>query len=741
MVERGSLLNNRYQILEILGQGGMGSIYRAVDENLGVEVAVKENLFTTDEYARQFRREAVILANLRHANLPRVTDHFVIEGQGQYLVMDFIEGEDLRERIDREGLLSDADAVILGTTVCEALTYLHTRQPKVVHRDIKPGNVKITPAGNITLVDFGLAKVYTGGQATTTGARAMTPGYSPPEQYGTASTDHRSDIFSLGATLYMALTGALPEDALARAMGQAELTPIRKYNPRVSRRLVAVIDKAMALRPEDRYQSAEDFKQALIKSRVITGKRAATELTLTPAPAMAMADQNVAYGNEPAQIERANPPDQIQMATSGSSLLPTGFERSPNAPLLPERPRRKRLGGCWLSGILFLSFLTIAAIGISWYRPALATQAFDQVAEMVARLPISIPSNLEPSAIATNGEQDSTSLVVDVNNHTSTPTSETSTVQTILATATPTLRPTLTPSPTETLTPTPAATPLGGGRGQIIYASDISGLPQIWLISADRSINRQITYMPDGACQPAWSPDGESLAFISPCASNQEIYPGARIYIMNVDDSEPIGLPTAPGGDFDPAWSPDGNKIAFTSIRDFNRAQVYVYDFEDDSVVSLSANTVRDNQPAWSPDGDQIAFITTRRGPYQIWIMDAQGGEPFLLSRSGSLKNSHPDWSPDGISILFTQHEILGGVPRLVVIPVEQGNFLESRLIQEVIPMREASYSPDGNWIAFESWPEGNQHDIYIMTSTGLARQNIIPEDIQAFNFDPTWRP
>ena len=91
-LERGSLLNNRYRIVSILGQGGMGSIYHAVDENLGVDVAVKENLFTTEEYARQFRREAVILANLRHPNLPRVTDHFVIEGQGQYLVMDYIEG-------------------------------------------------------------------------------------------------------------------------------------------------------------------------------------------------------------------------------------------------------------------------------------------------------------------------------------------------------------------------------------------------------------------------------------------------------------------------------------------------------------------------------------------------------------------------------------------------------------------------------------------------------------------------
>src|SRR5512134_1605631 len=123
-LERGSLLNNRYKIIEILGQGGMGSIYRAVDENLGVEVAVKENLFTTEDYARQFRREAVILANLRHPNLPRVTDHFVNEGQGQYLVMDYIEGEDLRQRMDRVGMISEDEAITIGAAVCDALTYL-----------------------------------------------------------------------------------------------------------------------------------------------------------------------------------------------------------------------------------------------------------------------------------------------------------------------------------------------------------------------------------------------------------------------------------------------------------------------------------------------------------------------------------------------------------------------------------------------------------------------------------------
>ncbi len=230
-LEQGALLHHRYRIQGILGKGGMGIVYTALDESLGVNVVVKENSLEEEDAIQQFRREATILAGLRHQNLPRVTDHFVIKGQGQYLVMDFIEGEDLKMRLQRLGALPEREVLLMGIAISDALDYLHSLTPPVLHRDIKPGNIRITPDGHVFLVDFGLAKQVESGQLTATGARGLTPGYSPPEQYGTARTDGRSDIYALGATLYTALTGFPPEDGLADRHQADQTDPDRHTKP------------------------------------------------------------------------------------------------------------------------------------------------------------------------------------------------------------------------------------------------------------------------------------------------------------------------------------------------------------------------------------------------------------------------------------------------------------------------------------------------------------------------------
>ena len=278
----GQVLRERYRIEDRLGQGGMGAVYRAWDQNLSIPVVVKENLIATQEAQRQFRREAGLLATLRHPNLARVTDHFYLPGQGQYLVMDYVDGDDLNQVLGRHGGVEESLAVDWIGQVLLALGYLHGNN--VIHRDVKPANIKITPQGQVFLVDFGLAKLHDPSQETSIGARGMTPGYAPPEQYGQGRTDARTDIFSVGATLYALLTGQQPPDAWELVARRATLVPPRQLNAGVSAGAEAAVLKAMQMAPDDRFQTARQFRQALLEP-------------LTQPPVVASGSQPVASGS------------------------------------------------------------------------------------------------------------------------------------------------------------------------------------------------------------------------------------------------------------------------------------------------------------------------------------------------------------------------------------------------------------------------------------------------------------
>lgn len=261
----GQVVNSRYQIIRLLGQGGFGAVYQAHDLTLNRPCALKENLETSEEVKRQFNREAQILANLSHPGLPRVTDFFSIPGQGQYLVMDYVEGEDLQDMLDRTARpLPESQALGWIGQVCDALIYLHTHQPPIIHRDVKPGNIRITSRGQAMLVDFGIAKLYDSQTHTTAGARAFTPGYSPPEQYGRGATDARSDIYALGATLYTLLTNQTPPDSVDRLTGNAPpLPPAHLVNPEASRPVSQAIAQAMDPERTRRFHSVAEFQSAL----------------------------------------------------------------------------------------------------------------------------------------------------------------------------------------------------------------------------------------------------------------------------------------------------------------------------------------------------------------------------------------------------------------------------------------------------------------------------------------------
>jgi len=258
--------NDRYRIEALLGQGGMGAVYRGMDLSLNIPVAIKENLDGSPEAQKQFGREANMLARLSHPNLPRVTDYFFVPGQGQYLVMDYVEGEDLQQMLNRLGALPEPQVLNWISQICDALAYLHSQPSPIIHRDIKPANIKVRPDGRAVLVDFGIAKVYDPYLATTIGAKAVTPGYSPPEQYGSSSTtDARSDIYALGATLYHLLTGSLPPESLQRVVGGSPLSPPRELNQNISPMAEGAILKAIEVATERRFQNVGELRAALVQ--------------------------------------------------------------------------------------------------------------------------------------------------------------------------------------------------------------------------------------------------------------------------------------------------------------------------------------------------------------------------------------------------------------------------------------------------------------------------------------------
>jgi serine/threonine-protein kinase len=278
-LQPGVLLRERYRIQQAVARGGMGSIYLADDIRLeGRVCAVKEvvgdPIATPEdqqEAHEQFYREASVLARLDHPSLPKVSDFFSEEGR-DYLIMDFVPGQDLSDIIesarDEGRFLPEAEVLGWVKQLIDALAYLHSQEPPVLHRDIKPANLKLTPSGTIKLVDFGLVKIMESDeQRTVTIVQGRgTAHYTPLEQYGgdTGHTDVRSDIYSLGATVYHLLSNEPPTEAKERFLKPGSLPGLRDINPLISPRTERTVAWSLNLHPDERPASIKVFRDALV---------------------------------------------------------------------------------------------------------------------------------------------------------------------------------------------------------------------------------------------------------------------------------------------------------------------------------------------------------------------------------------------------------------------------------------------------------------------------------------------
>jgi serine/threonine protein kinase len=409
----GHFLQERYRIVSLLGQGGMGAVYKAWDTRLEVPVALKEMLpqpgldpHMLAQLRNQFQREAQILARLHHPHLVRVTDFFQ-EGGNAYLVMDFVEGEGMAERIDRDGALPEAQVLQWADQLLDALAYCHAQG--VLHRDIKPQNVIIRADGGAVLVDFGLVKLWDPHDPhTKTAMRGMgTPEYAPPEQYdvGTGHTDPRTDVYSLGATLYHVLSGQSPPTATQRIAKPSMFQPLRTLNPQVSPNAEKVVMRATELAVENRFATTQEMAAAL-RGEALTPEGGATI---------------VIPGKKPPEIEE-------------------------------ERRKRVPVWAWALGGLAVLALIVGGVIGVQNLRGG--PTPTPQVEETAI---VAVRDTATPSATPTPSPTQ-TATATPTSTSTSTPTSTPTPTRTRRPTHTPTSTPEGIPSPTAT----PKATPTSG---------------------------------------------------------------------------------------------------------------------------------------------------------------------------------------------------------------------------------------------------------------------------------------
>ena len=336
------VLNNdgpRYYITRIVKQGGQGALYETIGDD-NKYYAVKEMLDNfTDPKERaealdRFDEEAQLLQRLSHPRIPKIYASFKDEGR-QYLAMDFVRGEDMEDITHRRGALPEKEVLAWADQLCDVLNYLHNHRPQpIIFRDMKPSNVMVEPDGGIKLVDFGIAKVF---QHAQRGTQIGTPGYAPPEQYQGLATP-ASDIYALAATLHHMLTGRDPRDE-----PPFSFPPAYGLKPSISKQTSDALQKALQMKPEDRFQSIAEF-------------RAALRPPPPPQPQVRVVPKTTVLPNQP----------QPQVAAQPAAPISATAAR-PAAPISPAiaQPAPTRRGGGFIRWLLVLVLLLGIATGVA----------------------------------------------------------------------------------------------------------------------------------------------------------------------------------------------------------------------------------------------------------------------------------------------------------------------------------------------------------------------------------------
>ncbi|MEP7289015.1 MAG: protein kinase [Chloroflexota bacterium] len=684
----------QYEIVALLGKGGMATVYRARQTSVNRDVAIKvikPELTAASEFLTRFEREAQTVASFSHPHILKVFDYGQHEGL-VYLVMELMTGGSLSDLLSKGPIAPKITGGLLAQ-MAQALDYAH--QQGVVHRDLKPQNVLLDGSGNAFLTDFGIAKLMQSNTALTQSGTAMgTPLYMSPEQWQDDHVDSRTDIYALGVMLFEMLTGAVPFDAttpygiMYKHIYEAP-PPIRNLPPEISQPVDQVISKAVAKNRDQRFQSATAltvaFRTALSGKKLVesgttlTARPATNNLWIVGAVAAVLLVALIGFA---LKSNAATP----SARTAGA---PT-FANSTSAPVA-------------LAATIDPSPTLKPTVKIT-HSIDIATES---VAELSTTIPTAIPATLRAGLAGL-------SLTATAGAARRIP---------IIRTGGPLVAPPANDRPLRPGGNTGAPSDSPASNGQIaLVSSDSSGKIGIFVVNSNGTSMHRVSDSIGGDYSPVWSPDHQYIAFSSTRDGK------ANLYAMTAEGKNVHRITNDASNELMPTWSPDGKNLAFVSDRDGN-PEIYTVSVTGQDMHRLTTNKTKEFAPAWSPDGRWIAFTSDRGGSPDLYLIGTDGANEHRVAHSGGIIGN-PAWSPDGKQLAYSERN------GLFVIPADSTGQGARRVVTVSGEVTESAWSPDGKQIAFAA-NMGPKHLIFIVDLDGQNMRSLLADG--ANGGQPSW--
>jgi predicted Ser/Thr protein kinase len=778
VVAQGVILSNRYLLQNELGAGGMSVVYKATDLRTGADVAVKiphAFLLRDKQYVERLKREASIAATLQSPRIAHVTDVGEHEGT-PYFVMEYVTGESLADLLTRQGALAPLEALRIVLDVARAMEIANERG--VVHRDLKPQNIRISRHSDVKVMDFGIARVEGKPGLTSASLFLGTPDYCAPER-AEGPGDIRSDIYSIGVVLYEMVSGRLPfKGATPWTIIQMHATePPPPLRPGLPPAVYEIVEKCMAKRPEDRYQTPRELADA-IQAAIQTlqrqedaaippGAADATQMLRTPPPRTGPVVPVTANEPAPAAVEPATAPAAL-------AAVPTIEERpSSTGPLPAAEPAPKKRRGLLIPVLLGVVVLAaLVAVGAFVYMnrgdeeqppargldviPGAPTLAIVEPAES-ARVtgPVTVQLDVQGVNLKAPAEADPTGrhihYFLDVDPATvlapglPIPTGQANIIHTAAAAHTfldlppgehkvwavltgndhVPLKDVAPGKVAFTSVPDPLVNARSGDAAPVVYQGLVDGKWRIFVMDGKGGSNRRLTGGNSNDFNPAFSPDGSRIAFQSDRDGSH------HIYTMNLDGSDIKRLTTGMSNNRIPAWSSDGNEIVFQSDRD-GREHLWTVSVNGGEPQQVTRGPQNDSAPSWSLDGTRIAYHSDAGGgTTHIFVVDRRGGTPKQLT-DGPNRDNTPVWSPDGKRLAFASFR-----DNQWNIYVMNADGSDIRRLTSTSFNVKPSWAPDGKHLLFQSDREGGQQQIFIIPVEGGQARRLTQGP--AHNASPSW--